>query len=99
MLERNNHSWLAGLPDLRYHIFPVHASRKLLEMPTLGASLYLLVFHFLQRRYAEVCASAVSCTSDTELSPEESQVWHNPGACHSQCTCAHLYCCCMENEA
>jgi len=75
VLERNNHSWLAGLPDLRYHIFPVHASRKLLEMPTLGASLYLLVFHFLQRRYAEVCASAVSCTSDTELSPEESQVF------------------------
>eukprot|EP00951_Prasinocladus_malaysianus_P045867 scaffold620803_cov47-Prasinocladus_malaysianus.AAC.1 len=61
------------MPGLRHYYFPVHASRRLLEMPTLGASLYLLVFNFLQRRYQDVCASAVSCTSDTALSPEEEQ--------------------------
>ena len=74
LLDRRDPDWLGNIPDRRHYCYPVHGSRKLLEMPTLSASLYLLLFRFLQRRYEEVCASAISCTSDTQLSEEEAQV-------------------------
>lgn len=67
----------------------MHGSRKILEMPTLGASLYLLLYRFLQRRYEDVCASAISCTFDTQLSPEEAQVAAPNSQRTCNCSCQH----------
>lgn len=59
---------------MRYYLYPVHASRSFVTLPTLASSLYLLLLRFLSRQYELVFRMADSCVSDTALTPEERQV-------------------------
>jgi hypothetical protein len=74
-LDRTDAEWLANVGDVRHYLYPVHVSRMFFVMPSLAASLYLLLHRFLDRQYSAVALMAATCVSDTELSPEEQQLW------------------------
>eukprot|EP00959_Pyramimonas_sp_CCMP1952_P226111 4728417-Pyramimonas_sp.AAC.1 len=46
--------------QLRHYFYNVHVSRKFLVMPTLAASLYMLLLRFLDRQYGAVFRMADS---------------------------------------
>ena len=70
---RNDASWIQGVGEVKYYLYPVHSSRSFVTLPTLAASLYLLVLRFMSRNYHEVFQMADSVVSDTDLSKEEAQ--------------------------
>lgn len=70
LLNRSDPEWIENVGEVRHYLYPVHVSRMFLVMPTLAASLYLLLLRFLDRAYADVFRMADSCVSDTALSPE-----------------------------
>ena len=77
LLLRGDTEWLANLPQARHYLYPVHSSGTHLCSPTLSSSLYLLLLYFLHGMFADVIRILESCMSDTELSPEEAQLWRS----------------------
>lgn len=76
-LDHSDAEWLENVGDVRHYLYPVHVSRMFFTMPSLAASLYLLLHRFLDRQYAAVAQMAPSCVSDSGLSPEEQQLWES----------------------
>jgi hypothetical protein len=73
LLDRQNSDWISNL-SAKHYLYPLHVSKRFLQMPTLASMLYLLVLRFYSRNYEEIFKMANSCVSDTELSKEEMQV-------------------------
>ncbi len=86
LLVRSDAAWVKGLGKVRHYLFPVHVSKMFLVMPSLAASLHLLVLRFLQRQYPAVASLVTACVSDTALTSEEQQV----GPRLSAALCVHL---------
>lgn len=79
LLARGDAEWLEGLGKVRHYLYPIHVSKMFLVMPSLAAALHLLLLRFLQRQYAAVASLVTAVVSDTDLSPEESQLWAQLG--------------------
>ena len=75
LLDRGDSEWLANVGQVRHYLYPVHISKRFLVLPSLAASLSLLVFKVLHRCYEDAVRLAGSCISDTPLSVEEAQIW------------------------
>ncbi len=73
LLDRQDRDWISKL-SAKHYLYPLHVSKRFLQMPTLSSMLYLLVLRFYSRNYEEIFKMANSCVSDTELSKEELQV-------------------------
>ena len=58
-------------------MYPVHVSNSFLQAPTLSSALYLVLLRFLHRAYEDVSLLTSSVATDTELTPEESQIFQN----------------------
>jgi hypothetical protein len=75
MLTRSDETWLENLSDVRHYMYPVHLSGTFVITSTLPSALYMLVLKWLSRKYEKAYAMIDSCLSDTQLSPEESQIF------------------------
>jgi hypothetical protein len=73
LLDRQDKDWISNL-SAKHYLYPLHLSKRFLQMPSLPSMLYLLVLRFYSRNYEEIFKMANSCVSDTELSKEEMQV-------------------------
>lgn len=67
-------AWIQGVGEVKYYIYPVHASRTFLTLPTLASSMYLLILRFMSQNYEAVFRMADAIVSDTDLTREEAQV-------------------------
>ncbi|KAK3255594.1 hypothetical protein CYMTET_35231, partial [Cymbomonas tetramitiformis] len=75
LLARGDEEWVDAVGGVRYYLYAVHVSRRFLVMPTLAATLYLVLMRFLNKQYSVVFRLADSLVSDTGLSPEEQQIF------------------------
>ena len=56
-------------------MYQVHVSNSFLQAPTLSSALYLLILRFFYRAYEDVSLLSSSVATDTELTPEEAQIF------------------------
>eukprot|EP01012_Entosiphon_sulcatum_P004402 TRINITY_DN11719_c0_g1_i1.p1 TRINITY_DN11719_c0_g1~~TRINITY_DN11719_c0_g1_i1.p1 ORF type:complete len:3283 (+),score=530.28 TRINITY_DN11719_c0_g1_i1:870-9851(+) len=75
LLVRNQPQWLENLPGARHYMLPIHLSGAFLFTPTLASALYLYIFCLLTGQYERAFLLADVCVTDTNLSPEEAQLW------------------------
>ena len=74
-LVRGDKEWISNIGEVRHYLYPVHPSRLFMFTETLASALYLLMLRFLNRQYEQVFQLADFCVKDTELSPEEDQIF------------------------
>lgn len=73
LFAHNNQTWLSRLQHPHY-VHRLHISQTFVFTTSLASALNLLVLRWLARDYVRVQALIPSCMSDTEVTPEESQL-------------------------
>eukprot|EP01087_Luapelamoeba_hula_P004848 TRINITY_DN1482_c0_g1_i1.p1 TRINITY_DN1482_c0_g1~~TRINITY_DN1482_c0_g1_i1.p1 ORF type:complete len:4317 (-),score=602.49 TRINITY_DN1482_c0_g1_i1:51-13001(-) len=84
VLDRTDTDWHEAL-DTKYYLYPVHVSLSFMFTPTLSSALYLLLLRFLHRDYDQVFRLASTIGTDTNFSPEESNIFKALGESNNDC--------------
>ena len=75
LMDRKDPLWVSNVGKTRHYLYPIHISRAFFSTPSLASALYMLMMRMYNAQYAEACRLITSCVSDTELTPEEQQIW------------------------
>lgn len=77
VLDKSHKEWQDNMSSgVRHYLYPVHISHAFFFTSSLASALYMMLFKFLSHQYEYAFRMVSSCVSDTELSPEEAQIFN-----------------------
>lgn len=77
VLDKSNAEWQGNMTTgMRHYLYPIHLSQAFVFSPSLASALYMLLFKFMSRQYDFAFRFVSSCVSDTDLLPEEAQIFN-----------------------